>query len=130
MATPANNWLTLVNGTLKYKRTDPGSDFTISTFTPFAIPATAGLYIDLPSNTGSKNILIGNAADDNGDLLLSGKLTILKGNVYVGGTAGTDIKNNDIEYTSSGASSIDIQGGTLVVNGQIRRNPIKCRWDP
>ena len=34
--------------------------------------------------------------------------------------------NNDIEYSSSGASAIDIQGGTLVVNGQIRRNPLNA----
>ncbi len=30
--------------------------------------------------------------------------------------------NNDIEYSGAGASAIEIQGGNLVVNGQIRRN--------
>ena len=122
-STPTNNWLTLQNGTFIYARTNPNADFTISTTTPFTIPTNAGLTINLPSNTGNRNILIGNAANDNGDLLLSGKLTIINGNVYVGSTAGTNNNNNDIEYTSSGASSIDIQGGRLFVNGQIRRDP-------
>ena len=62
LTTPANNWLTLQNGTLIYRRTNPGTDFTISTTTAFAIPATAGLYVDLPSNTANRNVLIGAAA--------------------------------------------------------------------
>ncbi|MBP8959116.1 MAG: gliding motility-associated C-terminal domain-containing protein [Bacteroidales bacterium] len=123
LTTPANNWLTLQNGTLRYMRTDPSTDFTISTTTPFIIPATAGLYVNLPSNSGNRNILIGNAANNNGDLLLNGKLTIVNSNVYVGRTGGTDANNNDIEYSSSGASAIEISGGLLRVNGQIRRNP-------
>ena len=123
LTTPANAWLTLTNGTFRYMRTNPTTDFTISTTTPFTIPATAGLYINLPSNSGNRNILIGNAANNNGDLLLQGALTIVIGNVYVGRTPGTDNNNNDIEYSTSGASSINIQGGLLFVNGQIRRNP-------
>ncbi|NMC40278.1 MAG: HYR domain-containing protein, partial [Bacteroidales bacterium] len=123
LTTPANNWLTLQNGTLRYMRTDPSTDFTISTTTPFTIPATAGLYIDLPSNSGNRNILIGNAANNNSDLILNGKLTLVNGNLYVGRTPGTDAINNDIEYSSSGASEIEIRGGLLQVNGQIRRNP-------
>jgi gliding motility-associated-like protein len=126
LTTLTNNWLTLQNGRLDYMRTDPNTDFTISTTTLFSIPATAGLYINLPSNTGNRNILIGNANNNNGDLLLSGSLTIVNGNVYVGRTPGTDNINNDIEYTSSGASSIDVQGGLLQVNGQIRRNPLNA----
>ncbi|MBK9391785.1 MAG: hypothetical protein IPN68_16940 [Bacteroidetes bacterium] len=123
MTTPTDSWLTLQNGTLRYMRTNPNSHFTISRTTPFIIPATAGLYIDLPSNTGSMDIQIGNFADDNGDLILSGKLSIIRGDVFVGEAGGADVTNNDIEYTSSGSSSIDVQGGTLFVNGQIRRNP-------
>ncbi|MFN8211134.1 MAG: hypothetical protein U0T33_09240, partial [Bacteroidales bacterium] len=123
LSTPANAWLTLTNGTFRYMRTDPGTDFTISTTTPFSIPATAGLYVNLPSNSAGRNILIGNAANNNGDLLLSGKLTIISGNVYVGRPVGTDNNNNDIEYSTSGSSTIDVQGGVLFVNGQIRRNP-------
>ncbi|HVN57340.1 MAG TPA: hypothetical protein VMT63_03495, partial [Bacteroidales bacterium] len=123
LTTPANAWLTLTNGTFRYMRTDPNSDFTISTTTPFTIPSTAGLYINLPSNSGNRNILIGNNASDNGDLLLQGALTIINGNVYVGRPVGTDNNNNDIEYSTSGSSAINISGGLLFVNGQIRRNP-------
>jgi hypothetical protein len=121
LTTPADNWLTLTNGTLRYMRNNPGSDFTISTVTPFTIPSTAGLFIDYPNNTGNRNILIGAASNNNGDLLLNGKLTILSGNVYVGPVTSTAF-NNDIEYSVGGSSAIDIQGGSLIVNGQIRRN--------
>ncbi len=122
LSTPVDNWLTLQNGTLQYMRTNPNSDFTISQGTAFTIPSTAGLYINY-SNTGNRNILIGNAASNTNDLFLNGKLTLIQGKVYVGPTNGTTNNNNDIEYSGGGASFIEIQGGTLVVNGQIRRNP-------
>lgn len=123
LTTPTNNWLTLQNGTLKYMRTNPNSDFTISAATAFTIPATAGLYIDY-ANSGNKNVLIANSASNTNDLYLFGKLTLLNGNVYIGPTNGTTVNNNDIEYSSGGLSSIDVQGGNLIVNGQIRRNPL------
>ncbi len=124
--TLSDNWLTLQNGTFRYMRTNPNSDFTISTTTPFIIPSTAGLYVNLPSNSGNRNILIGNTNNNAGDLLLSGKLTLVNGNIYVGRTGGTDNRNNDIEYTTSGASEIEVQGGSLYVNGQIRRDPLNA----
>jgi hypothetical protein len=120
LSTPADNWLTLQNGTFRYMRTDPGTDFTISTTTPFNIPSTAGLTIDY-ANASNRNILIGNASNNTGDMLLSGKLTLVMGNVYIGPLA-APANNNDIEYSGGGASAIEIQGGNLVVNGQIRRN--------
>ena len=123
LTTPNDNWLNLQNGTLIYSRTDPGTNFTISKTTPFTIPASAGLLINYPSNGNNTNILIGDAASNTNDLFLNGKLTVINGNVYVGPTNGTTANNNDIEYSGGGASSIDIQGGNLVVNGQIRRNP-------
>jgi hypothetical protein len=122
LTTPVNNWLTLQNGTLRYTRTDPATDFTITQGNTFTIPSTAGLYIDY-TNANNRNILIANAASNTNDLFLNGKLTVINGNVYVGPTNGTTNNNNDIEYSGGGASAIDIQGGTLIVNGQIRRNP-------
>ncbi len=119
-STPADNWLTLQNGTLRYMRNNPSSDFTISTGTPFIIPPTAGLLIDYSNN---RNVLLANLNNNNNDVILNGKLTIINGNVYVGRVNGTDNNNNDIEYSGGGASEIEIQGGTLTVNGQIRRNP-------
>ncbi|MBI5011139.1 MAG: hypothetical protein HZB98_16120, partial [Bacteroidia bacterium] len=124
LTTPADNWLTLQNGTLRFMRTNPGTDFTISQGTPFNIPATAGLHIDY-SNASARNVLIGNINNTSGDLTLSGKLTIVNGNVYIGPVVST-VSANDIEYTSSGASSIVVQGGNLIVNGQIRRNPLNA----
>jgi len=123
LTTPTNNWLTLLNGTLKYMRSDPGTDFTITTTSALTIPSTAGLYIDYPNNSSNKNILIGNSASNTNDLYLNGKLTVISGKVYVGPTNGTTAYNNDIEYSGGGASAIEVQGGNLVVNGQIRRNP-------
>ncbi len=119
--TPTNNWLTLQNGTFRYMRTDPPTDFTVSTTTPFTIPSTAGLYIDY-ANASNTNVLISNTSANNSDLFLNGKLTLNNGNVYVGPIA-TVAFNNDIEYSGGGASEIEIQGGILTVNGQIRRNP-------
>ncbi len=118
--TPTDNWLTLQNGTLRYMRTNPGSDFTISTSTALNIPATSGLYVDY-SNTGNRNILIANSASNTNDLFLNGKLTLINGNIYIGQIA-APASNNDIEYSGGGSSEIEIQGGTLVVNGQIRQN--------
>ena len=119
LSTPTNNWLTLQNGTFRYMRVNPNSDFTISTTSPFVIPATAGLYIDY-SNSSSRNILIGNNPANNNDLFLDGKLTLVSGNIYVGPTF-APANNNDIEYSGGGASAIEVKGGILIVNGQIRR---------
>jgi hypothetical protein len=122
LTTPVNNWLTMQNGTLRYMRTDPATDFTITQGGTFTVPSTAGLTIDY-ANANNKNILIANTASNTNDLFLNGKLTVISGNVYIGPTNGTTNNNNDIEYSGGGASAIDIQGGRLIVNGQIRRNP-------
>ena len=120
LATPTNNWLTLLNGTFRYMRNNPGTDFTISTTAAFTIPSTAGLTINY-TNANNRNILISNAANNNADLLLSGKLTLINGNVYIGPVA-APANDNDIEYSGSGASALIINGGNITVNGQIRRN--------
>ncbi len=122
LTSPTNNWLTLRNGTLVFRRSNPNSDFTISTTTPFTIPETAGLYIDFPNNSGNRNILIANGATNTNDLILNGKLTLKAGNLYIGPTNGTTNNNNDIEYSGGGYSTIEISGGRLFVNGQIRRS--------
>jgi hypothetical protein len=113
----ADNWLTLQNGTFVYSRT---GNLTISTGTVLNIPATAGLTID---NTAS-NVIIGTNTASGTILSLSGKLKTtsnFSGSILVG-TNGTTANHNDIEYSSGGLSEIEINGGTLVVNGQIRRN--------
>jgi hypothetical protein len=121
ISTPVNNWLTLQNGTLRYLLTDPRTNFTISTATAITIPGTSGLEINLASNANNTNVLIANFNANNNDLFLYGKLTIANTTVYVGQTT-SPANNNDIEYGGGGLSEIDMQGGTLVVNGQIRMN--------
>jgi len=122
LTTPTDNWLTLRNGTLVYRRDNPNSDFTISTTTPFVIPETAGLLIDYPNNSGNRNILIANSNVNTNDVTLAGKLTLKAGRVFIGPTNGTTNNNNDIVYTGDGNSTLVINGGQLFVNGQIRRN--------
>jgi hypothetical protein len=119
LATPADNWLILQNGTFRFMRTNPATDFTVSVNTPFNIPATAGFYVDY-ANSLSHNILIANSAVNTNDVILDGKLTLVNGSVYVGQIAAPG-NNNDIEYSGSGSSAIEVRGGTLTVNGQIRR---------
>lgn len=115
LTTPNNNWLTLSNGTLKYMK---GNTLNVSTNTSFSIPKTACLHVE----NASANIVIANAAVDNNDLMLDGKLKIVNGAVNIGSAANNS--NNDIEYSTSGSSEIEISGGTLFVNGQIRRSLI------
>lgn len=116
LTTPASNWLTLQNGTFKYERT---GNFTITQNNTFTIPSTAGLYINTPSN-----VYLSYSNNDGNDVFLEGKLTLAStntGTTYIGDP--TRIRNNDIEYAGGGDSEIEVNGGTLRVNGQIRRNP-------
>jgi hypothetical protein len=114
LTTLTDDWLTLVNGTFKYLHDD---DLTLTTTSEFTIPSTSGLYINSPGNT----VYLANAVSNDNDVYLNGKLTIIDGDVLVGNSANSN--NNDIEYSGGGGSEIDIQGGSLTVNGQIRRNP-------
>jgi hypothetical protein len=77
------------------------------------------LYINTPSN-----IYLSYSNNDGNDVFLEGKLTLAPtntGTVYIGDPA--RIRNNDIEYAGGGDSEIEVNGGNLIVNGQIRRNP-------
>ncbi len=109
----SNEWLTLVNGTFIYNR---NRDVDVNTNNSFTIPVTAGLTI----NTANSVNLCGGNNNDN-DVFLNGKLTVINGSLNIGN--GTNNNNNDIEYSGAGHSEIDIQGGSLFVNGQVRRNP-------
>ena len=113
-STPNNDWLYLQNGTFKYEH---DANLNITTSSVFNIPSTAGLHIDAPGRT----IRLANANSDDNDVFLNGKLTIVRGDVEIGNNGNN--RNNDIEYSGGGDSKIDIQGGSLFVNGQIRRNP-------
>lgn len=113
-STPNNGWLTLKNGTFKYLHDD---NLSITRNSSFTIPPTAGLYL----NSSGNSIYLANDNVNDNDVYLNGKLTIIDGDVYIGET-GAPNNNNDIEYSAGGLAEIEIQGGSLTVNGQIRRN--------
>lgn len=112
-SSPDNNWLTLSNGTFRYLS---ASDLDISTTSTFTIPQTACLHI----NDAATTVSIADNASNNNDLFLNGKLIIENGTVNIGDPANNN--NNDIEFSESGSSELTISGGTLFVNGQVRRN--------
>lgn len=105
--------LVLTNGT--FRISSPTVSVTLSTSGTFSIPTTGCLS----ANGGTINI--GNASNDAGDLLLAGRLEVISGTINVGPTSAPN-NNNDIEYASAGYPEIEVSGGTLYVNGQIRRN--------
>jgi len=115
LTTPTDDWLTLKNGTFHYEHND---DLTITEGSQFNIPGTAALSINSSGNT----VYLANDNVNDNDVYLNGKLNIMDGDIYIG-QPGAPNNNNDIEYSGGGNSEIDIQGGSLTVNGQVRRNP-------
>jgi fibronectin-binding autotransporter adhesin len=115
LTTLGNNWLTLSNGTFILSK---ATSFTLTNaaLTGYTIPATAALTLN---NVGAI-VNIGMFADNNNDLFLAGKLEILNGTVNIG-TASNNT-NNDIEYAAASTPVINLAGGNLNVNGQIRRS--------
>ncbi len=108
-----NQWLSLQNGTFRLSR---NSTLNLSSAAAqFAIPETAVFSV----NNSSAIVNIGNAASDTADLLLRGRLELLDGTINIGNVANTN--NNDIEIASAGIAELYVSGGTLNVNGSIRR---------
>lgn len=103
--------LTLTNGT--FRLTSPLT-LNLTNSGSFTIPVSGSLS----ANGGTINIG-GPAATNSTDLILDGRLEIMAGAVNIG-TSGTSF-NNDIVYSSGGIPEIIISGGSLFVNGQIRR---------
>ncbi len=101
--------LTLTNGSF---RLTSAQTITPST-TTFDIPATTQLAVS------GGTINLATAASDANDVTLSGEIEVVSGAITIG--TSTNDNNNDIEYASTGSPIIDVQGGTLTVNGQIRR---------
>jgi hypothetical protein len=104
------NALTLSNGTF---RLTTNTTINLST-AAFTIPTTGCIS----ANGGTFNIAT--ALQNSSDLFLNGRLEILAGTINIG-TIGNNF-NNDIEYASAGIPEIIVRGGTLNVNGQIRRS--------
>jgi hypothetical protein len=103
--------LTINNGTF---RLSAPLTITLTTSSPFTIPVSGCLS----ANTGTINI--GAANNNAADLMLQGRLEVMNtGVVNIGNGSGS---NNDIEYAAAGNPEINISGGSLNVDGQIRRN--------
>ena len=115
LTTPANNWLTLTNGTLNYTKpvTAPLVIHDASA-TPYLITDNAGLTVNAAGGT----VTIATANNAAADLKLAGQLQVLQGTLQVGAAGNV---GNDLEYASAGAPGLNVTGGTLYVNGQIRR---------
>lgn len=108
-----NQWLTLQNGTFRLSRNST-MDLNAAA-SQFAIPETAVFSL----NNSSAVVNIGNSASDTADLLLRGRLELLAGTINVGNVANAN--NNDVEIASAGIAELFVSGGTLNVNGSIRR---------
>jgi hypothetical protein len=103
--------LTILNGTIRFN--GPTTSLTTGAV-PFNIPETACLSV------AGGAITVG--GDDNAsDITLAGKIEVSGGTLTIGAAAGNNF-NNDIEIAGGGVPAIDVSGGTLNVNGQVRRS--------
>jgi hypothetical protein len=112
---PSTGWLTLINGTIDFANSGTFG-LSTSTTTAYTIPSTTKLKV----SSGTVNI-IANVDDDDADLLLAGTLEVAGGAVNVNADANLRDRNNDIQYASAGSPTIIVSGGSLYVNGGIRR---------
>ena len=105
--------LTLVNGT--FRLSTATLSVTVAT-QKFTIPSTTCL------SASGGTILVATAPNDDVDVILAGMLEVKLGGIYIG--SAVDSVNNDIEYSGAGYPTIEVSGGTLFVNGQVRRSMI------
>ncbi|GAB3635227.1 hypothetical protein GCM10027422_08170 [Hymenobacter arcticus] len=123
LTTPTSGWLTLTNGTLRYAKTAGTQLLTIhDANSPYLIPDNAGFTMDAPGATvtvATNTTAPATNTSSASDLKLAGQLQVLQGTFNVGTTG---VIGNDLEYASAGRPTIGVgTGGTLYVNGQIRR---------
>lgn len=104
--------LILVNGTF---RLTSALSVTVSTL-GFDVPPTTSIS----ANGGT--ILIATSANDDADVILSGLIEVKAGAINIGTSSNNT--NNDVEYSGAGFPAIEVRGGSLFVNGQIRRSMI------
>ena len=100
------------NGTIRFSGASLG--LTLTTNSNFNIPATGCLSVN------GSTVTVGSAADNAADLMLTGKLEVRAGTMNIGASGNNT--HNDIEYATAGAPEVSVSGGTLNVNGQIRRS--------
>lgn len=102
----------LLNGTARFT----GAALTpiLTRNSSFRIPSTACLSVN------GSTVMVCNGNSDAYDLMLSGKIEVKAGTLNVGNLSNT--VNNDIEYPAAGIPQIEVSGGVLNVNGQVRRS--------
>ena len=104
--------LVLVNGTFRLT-------------SPLSVAVSSGLFEIPPTTALSANggtLLLATSASDDADIILAGTMDVRAGSIVVG--TSTNNNNNDIEYSGAGYPSIEVRGGSLFVNGQVRRSMI------
>ncbi|MCX6266897.1 MAG: hypothetical protein NTW16_06000, partial [Bacteroidetes bacterium] len=104
--------LILVNGTF---RLTSALSVTVSSLAFDVPPSTS-----ISANGGT--ILIATSASDDADVTLAGLIEVKAGAIIIGTSSNN--RNNDIEYSGAGYPAIEVRGGSLFVNGQIRRSMI------
>lgn len=115
LTTPSNNWLNLVNGTLRYNK---GNTITISDLaSSYLIPSSTKLEI----NNAAAIINVATANSGLSDLVLEGTLEIINGTVNVGNV--TNNQHNDFAYAPTGIPTLILRNDAqLNINGQLRRS--------
>jgi fibronectin-binding autotransporter adhesin len=114
-AVAALGWLTLTNGTFDFEYTGATTPITLSS-SSYSIPATTKLKV------GSGTVRITSTAGGGNDLFLNGALEVASSGTVYTNTATAIGSSNDIEYASTGVPTIIVSGGSLTVDGQIRRS--------
>lgn len=112
--TLGSGWLTIQNGTFRYS--NPGN-LTIHDATGSAYEIAEQAAISIANGT----VFIGSGNNDASDLVLRGLLEVQGGTLNIGDPANTAV-NNDIIIAAAGTPEIKVSGGTMRVNGQIRRD--------
>lgn len=116
ITSPNTEWLELINGTFRITKSGTLT-LSNSNNTPFHVPGNTRLSVN---HTGAV-VNIAQHNSNGSDLVLGGILEINHGTVNIGAFANT--AHNDLEYTASGAPTVDVRNSaSLNVNGQIRRS--------
>jgi hypothetical protein len=113
LTSPGNNWLTITNGTFFYNRT--GTLDIHNAASTYELSESASIRV------GNGIVNIASANSSASDFSLRGRLEITGGSVNIGNSANTGV-NNDIIVAAAGTPEIVMSGGTMTVNGQIRRS--------
>lgn len=121
LTTPSTNWLTLTNGTFRFSK---GSTLNVETSTILAYTINPTVCLHVNNAAAIVNVCYAAA---NVDLVLSGKIAVTTGSLYVGTIPSGNA--NDIIYSPTGSPEINVQGGYLAVKGKIRRSSTSAAGD-